>query len=211
MTRHLLNAITTFSLATSVALGGFWVHSYSTGIHDASVVCWTEKWNGYWIEDRLTAYSWDGSLAVYHEQLGSRPKWDAQRPLTATTPSPVPLRFRPVRHPRNDWDSVEVTSSGSEESTVWKTIGVIPYSALLCATVPVPLILIGLRCWCAAQMRRRASLCLCAKCGYDLRASTERCPECGAPILDTQVRKVDSVHAASRALPLSDPPRPFDI
>jgi hypothetical protein len=45
--------------------------------------------------------------------------------------------------------------------------------------LPVAMILIGFR---ARRRNRRLRAGLCLTCGYDLRASAERCPECGRPI-----------------------------
>jgi hypothetical protein len=54
----------------------------------------------------------------------------------------------------------------------------IPYYALALAFAPLP-------CWAALRRARRAARrrrgC-CTACGYDLRASPARCPECGAGV-----------------------------
>jgi hypothetical protein len=49
---------------------------------------------------------------------------------------------------------------------------------------PVLLLSVGPAAWLvlALRQRRRRKLGFCVKCGYDLRASPERCPECGTPI-----------------------------
>jgi hypothetical protein len=54
----------------------------------------------------------------------------------------------------------------------------LPYFAMVLATVPLPALF--LRTTLRRRSRDRAGLC--RQCGYDLRASPDRCPECGAKL-----------------------------
>ncbi len=45
---------------------------------------------------------------------------------------------------------------------------------------------LDLRCF---QREQRMARNLCVRCGYDLRASTDSCPECGTPISITNERR----------------------
>jgi rubrerythrin len=57
----------------------------------------------------------------------------------------------------------------------------LPYWLPFAATAALPL------CHVVARVRRsrRLRLNLCPTCGYDLRATPERCPECGAVPADS--------------------------
>ena len=55
----------------------------------------------------------------------------------------------------------------------------IPHGIFFTASAVFPLIYIGLVTMRLIQRRRRYEKGHCAKCGYDLRASKQGCPECG--------------------------------
>jgi hypothetical protein len=51
---------------------------------------------------------------------------------------------------------------------------VLPHWMLLALTIPLPAYLL------IARLRRHERPGYCRTCGYDLRATPDRCPECGA-------------------------------
>jgi hypothetical protein len=72
------------------------------------------------------------------------------------------------------------TEMGGDNSTVREWAFPMELPAILFAAFPALAIRRALR----RRNRRRRGRCL--QCGYDLRASTERCPECGTPLLSRE-------------------------
>jgi hypothetical protein len=94
--------------------------------------------------------------------------------ISSLPPTPVPLGFVWQR-------SVTRDKRGQIQSESTEVI--IPYWSVVTLTGVLP------AAWAAARTRRwliarrRASRGCCTRCGYDLRATPGRCPECGAAAL----------------------------
>jgi len=96
----------------------------------------------------------------------TRQGWTHQKIAPSTTAPPDNFDFRLAR-----WDPERL----DDKSGMTYVVGV---RLLPLATVTAVLPLVWLRR--EIRRRRRIKAGHCLSCGYDLRASPERCPECGA-------------------------------
>jgi hypothetical protein len=163
MFRRLFTLLSALSLLLCVAVVVLWVRSYWT----AEAFRWATAEGG-----RRAVGSNAGSLALGRQAL-------APSISRITTPHGYGYHTWPAG--RGDslrplWSFLgfrytALTSFGVTVETVE-----VPYWALAAASAACPLVLLYFR---RLRPRRRRRLGLCLSCGYDLRATPDRCPECG--------------------------------
>jgi hypothetical protein len=178
--RGLFNLVAGLSALLCVATLSIWVRSYS--IHDM----WAWTHSGY---IQLHSVGGQISLAWGIPNPGNGP------PLSSLTFIRMGVRqfwtdlHRPVaQFPRDTLDptmtvhwnfwgllSAEHDNRKVNRSPLWH-IFAIPYSLLAIIFSAPP----GIRLRAHVRERRRSRIGRCPTCGYDLRATPERCPECGA-------------------------------
>jgi hypothetical protein len=181
--RILLHAVTVLSLLLCVAMIALWVRSY-------------------WVQDRLSFhspnYTWHGrvvrqDLLTFHSEWGvcqiQQWRWTGKGPYTeegfgwerypsfnhkfyGSPLNRLGFRFELISGDAPSDDEVEYSVTGVNEGADIH----VPHWAVALSTAVLALRLLH-RC---IRRRRRRTANQCIACGYDLRATPDMCPECGA-------------------------------
>jgi hypothetical protein len=80
------------------------------------------------------------------------------------------LRFSKHAHLRDAYSTIAVFGASISSQLAITLTAIPPCAWLLITTASI------------LRKRRAVKQGMCPKCGYDLRASPERCPECGTPV-----------------------------
>jgi hypothetical protein len=174
LARLILTILAAFSLLLCVAVCALWIDTY-----------WVARdvvWHGTSVAPNY--------IRVESEQTQLRIAWVFRDPhpvLSHWTYETWPPR---QSAPPNDW------RLDSSDDVIFRVLGasllirhgadfpfrgvLMPYWMMVLGLALLPAFRIaGL--WRSRRSRARRRRGLCQKCGYDLRASSERCPECGTP------------------------------
>ena len=179
MTRRLLNLLTGGSLLLCVAVSVLWVRSRSVGDY----ITFTTR-NG----DGTRETVWDFGSGRGRVCLGARTfVWPAPESPGSAPSKSTEWKVQstvPVIDPASDFGREEVH---------WEDFGVIRqstvditglrvgwYSVLFPLWLPLCLFTLLPAIRLSRHLKRRGKVnTLCPTCGYDLRATPDRCPECG--------------------------------
>jgi hypothetical protein len=196
--RLLFNLATVVSLVLAVAVASLWLRSYRAGdvlaltnnVRGASTLTQTTYALG--IGDgvlrasfyRSTVDGWmarrriEWSQGLPHEQPGRHVRLTRDSPHVATPFAPETRWLGVARFQRVD----HITHSGPTPSaeTQERRYFWARFRTLLLAACVLPVLRLTALFGRVRRVRTRRRLGLCPSCGYDLRATPERCPECGA-------------------------------
>jgi hypothetical protein len=181
--RYLLGFLTLLSLAWLAAVAVAWARSYSVQHHESV---------GFEHYFRNPPVQWEvkasrGVLFVEHRRVRPHPPWgDLAFAERVTQLGPRWLRLKRVeavawrREPGQSPNAPPAATATFPDHTSWQLW--CDFWLLAAVSAPLPGV------WLARRFRsaRRRAQGVCRRCGYDLRATPGRCPECGAPAAPSQ-------------------------
>jgi hypothetical protein len=173
--RWFLRFMTTVSLSLCILFTALWIRSYwkADFFFRVSEVNWTHftssrgKIEVYWKTSNVRRF---GPQKLYHAARSPydlKLAWKDVYPAQAAPPRGIILGYGAMT-----WHS--------DTSIIWEVLLPDALPVLLLAMAPAA----SLLRWNRRRLKgQRMRLGLCLHCGYDLRASPERCPECGQPVI----------------------------
>lgn len=176
--RHVFTIVTVLSLLLCVATCLMWVRSYRWTdrpfCHCADHLCWIQSWRG------------DVSLQVETSTLSAISGFGLEHERDDANNGPsrffdmrwVSFPVPPNRIITREWAGFWWCALEAPSELLVAEV-VVPFWSIALATAALPLgrTIAQVRSIALRQQRRR--LGLCTTCGYDLRATPKRCPECG--------------------------------
>jgi hypothetical protein len=166
VTRRILNALAVVSLVLCAAIGALWVDSY---FHYA-------RYEPYWRQAIVSVGSSEGGIIL---RFNSRfPKISDIENLLGWhygSPNPVARVWTRLRAPWRTFSydhKIMRYPAPTPPDSVWELAFPHWSLCLLFAILPATRIM-------AIRRRSQRSRGHCGVCGYDLRATPDRCPECG--------------------------------
>jgi hypothetical protein len=188
MKRRVFNLMAAMSLAICVLAVALWIRSYRTGHFGEFIGAFERRTTEKVVVTRTIG------IHSSHGMLGVGLELDEHAP-GAPHFMVFPDGRRLVWSSDHCWERWPFTQRIGQHDLWWERLGfgarnwkrtypvmtsqgvAMPHALLvsLAAIVPVAWLLRQ------GQRRRRCSSGLCLRCGYDLRESPDRCPECGTP------------------------------
>src|SRR5665213_547726 len=197
MFRRSLPFISAVSLLLCVALSVLWVRSYRM---EDGLFFYRTHWssrpagesNTWYTRDTSSAgIFWDRGILLVAHLREMKASLDVDTVASDRRSNPEGNRLRLWHRPaQGRWRGIRaghgfiivVLSGGQPRRRVYVSI---PFWAAFALTLIFPAI--SLRRWIGWLLRRRAPAAgLCMRCGYDLRATPDRCPECGKLVSSIQ-------------------------
>jgi hypothetical protein len=183
--RWSLNILACLLLAVFLASSGLWIRSYWRA--DVFQVRHSWSWEFDSNQGKFNVSCSIYSLGYVVNPPSGNP-WIVR--VGPATPASDSLQFKHFDMPvyRNTWihrsfglfETTSYAGAGSAIGTISKGRGVFfPAWFLVAVSLPLP-VWRAVTTIKASRLRRRAASGQCLKCGYDLRATPGRCPECGA-------------------------------